>query len=374
MALVLVTHDFGVVATVADDVLVMKEGRAVEHGPAAGILTRPEAPYTKSLISAVPRIDTARPARNAPPTDALLQIEEVHKHFPVRGGPGLLRAPVLRAVDGVSLEVRRGEALGIVGESGSGKTTLARMMVSLLEPTSGRIRFEDGDLTALPERRLRPGRRDRQMVFQDPVASLNPRRTVGESVAEPLRAHGERDERSIRRTVRESLEHVGLAAAHYDRFPHEFSGGQRQRIGIARALVLRPKLVVCDEPVSALDVTTQAQVVRLLADLREQLGLTLVFVSHDLAVVRQVSDRIIVMRHGKVVESADAETLYTSPQHPYTRTLLDAVPVPDPVLARERSARRRAGVTLPACRHSARPRARGVCRGRRSRRSKFRPC
>ena len=165
----------------------------------------------------------------------------------------------LRAVDGASLEVRRGEALGIVGESGSGKTTLARMMVSLLEPTSGRIVFDGEDLTALPERRLRPSRRDRQMVFQDPVASLNPRRTVGESVAEPLRAHGERDERGIRRTVQRLLEDVGLETAHYDRFPHEFSGGQRQRIGIARALVLRPKLVVCDEPVSALDVTTQAR-------------------------------------------------------------------------------------------------------------------
>ena len=346
MALVLVTHDFGVVASVADDVLVMKEGRAVEHGPATRVLSRPEALYTRSLISAVPRIDAPRPVRNVPSTDPLLRVEQVHKHFPAPGGFALRRMPALRAVDGASLEVRRGEALGIVGESGSGKTTLARMMVSLLEPTSGRIVFDGEDLTALPERRLRPSRRDRQMVFQDPVASLNPRRTVGESVAEPLRAHGERDERSIRRTVQRLLEDVGLETAHYDRFPHEFSGGQRQRIGIARALVLRPKLVVCDEPVSALDVTTQAQVVRLLADLREQLGLTLVFVSHDLAVVRQVSDRVVVMRHGQVVESADAETLYTNPQHPYTRTLLDAVPVPDPVLARERRAQRKARATL----------------------------
>jgi peptide/nickel transport system ATP-binding protein len=343
MALVLVTHDFGVVAAGADDVLVMKDGRAVEHGPAERILTRPEAHYTKALISAVPRVDAPGPARAepAPARDVLLRAEDVHKHFPARGGLGPWRAPALRAVDGVSVEVRRGEALGVVGESGSGKTTLARMMVNLLEPTSGRILFEGEDLAALSERRLRPGRRDRQMVFQDPVASLNPRRTVGESIAEPLRAHGERDDRRIRDTVAELLERVGLEAAHHDRFPHEFSGGQRQRVGIARALVLRPKLVVCDEPVSALDVTTQAQVVRLLAALRAELGLTLVFVSHDLAVVRQVSDRVVVMRGGQVVESADAETLYTAPQHPYTRMLLDAVPVPDPVLARERRARRR---------------------------------
>jgi peptide/nickel transport system ATP-binding protein len=352
MALVLVTHDFGVVAAGADDVLVMKDGRAVEYGPASRILTSPEAAYTKSLISAVPRIDAPRPARGTPmpgtpAPDTLLRVENVHKHFPGPGGFGPWRTPALRAVDGVSLEVRRGEALGIVGESGSGKTTLARMMVSLLKPTRGRILFEGEDLAALPERRLRPGRRDRQMVFQDPVSSLNPRRTVGESVAEPLRAHGGRDERSIRRAVQALLERVGLEAAHYDRFPHEFSGGQRQRAGIARALVLSPKLVVCDEPVSSLDVTTQAQVVRLLADLRAQFGLTLVFISHDLAVVRQVSDRVVVMHHGQVVESADADALYTDPQHPYTRALLDAAPEPDPTLARERRTRRRAASEHP---------------------------
>jgi peptide/nickel transport system ATP-binding protein len=342
MALVLVTHDFGVVAASADRVLVMKEGRAVEHGTAARVLSAPEAPYTKALISAVPRLDTPRADRGEPAADVLLRVEGVHKHFPSPGfGPR--RPPALRAVDGVSIDVRRGEALGLVGESGSGKTTLARTMVGLLEPTGGRIMFEGDDVTAAGGRHPRPHRRDRQMVFQDPVASLNPRRTVGESVAEPLRAHAERDDRRIRREVQGLLERVGLEAAHYDRFPHEFSGGQRQRVGIARALILRPKLVVCDEPVSALDVTTQAQVIRLLADLRVELGLTLVFVAHDLAVVRQVSDRVAVMHQGRVVELADADALYTSPQHPYTRTLLDAVPVPDPVEARERRARRRSG-------------------------------
>jgi len=369
MALVLVTHDFGVVAAVADNVLVVKDGRAVEYGPASQILANPQAAYTRTLISAVPRIDAPRPTRDAPTStlsasdplppnspppdpmtpDPLLHVEDLHKHFPAPGGGfGPWRTSTTRAVNGVTLDVYRGEALGVVGESGSGKTTLVRMMVSLLEPTSGRIVFEGEDVTALPERRLRPRRRDRQMVFQDPIASLNPRRTVGQSVAEPLRAHGERDERSIRRAVQDLLERVGLDPGHYDRYPHEFSGGQRQRIGIARALVLRPKLIVCDEPVSALDVTTQAQVIRLLAQLREQFGLTLVFVSHDLAVIRQVSDRVIVMRHGQVVESADAETLYTNPQHPYTHTLLDAVPVPDPVLARERRTRRRAAASAPA--------------------------
>jgi len=350
MALVLVTHDFGVVASSVDDVLVMKDGRAVEHGPAERVLSAPEALYTKSLISAVPRIETA-PARagravGSEAPDVLLRVEDLRKHYQQRGALGVRRAPALRAVDGVSLDVRRGEALGVVGESGSGKTTLARMMVRLVEPTAGRILFEGEDIATLPERRLRALRRERQMVFQDPIASLNPRRTVGESVAEPLRAQGERDERRIRREVHELLELVGLEAAHYDRFPHEFSGGQRQRVGIARALVLRPKLVVCDEPVSALDVTTQAQVVRLLADLREEFGLTLVFVAHDLAVVRQVCDRVAVMRHGRVVELGDADALYTDPQHPYTRALLDAVPVPDPLLARERRARRRAAAAL----------------------------
>ena len=348
MALVLVTHDFGVIASSVDDVLVMKDGRAVEHGPADRVLTTPEDPYTRSLIAAVPRIDTPSDRSERAPhdthtPDVLIRVEDVHKHFPLRRGAlSLQPVPTVRAVDGVSLEVRRGEALGIVGESGSGKTTLARMLVRLLQPTAGRILFEGRDIAALPERRLRPSRRERQMVFQDPIASLNPRRSIGESVAEPLRAHGERDERSIRREVQNLLERVGLEAGHYDRFPHEFSGGQRQRAGIARALILRPTLVVCDEPVSALDVTTQAQVVRLLADLRGEFGLTLVFVAHDLAVVRQVSDRVAVMHQGKVVELADADTLYSEPQHPYTRALLDAVPVPDPRLARERRERRRA--------------------------------
>jgi len=361
MALVLVTHDFGVVAASADEVLVMQRGQVVEHGPVARVLGAPEAPYTRELIAAVPRIDTPRTVpsavrRAAEPSDdsigestgeerdaePLLRVEDLRKHFPAPGGGfSLHRQEPVRAVDGVSLDVRRGEALGIVGESGSGKTTLARMMVRLLRPTSGRVLLDGEDFAALSGDRLRKRRRDVQMVFQDPIASLNPRRTVGESVADPLRAHGARDDRAVRREVQQLLERVGLEAAHYDRFPHEFSGGQRQRAGIARALVLRPRLVVCDEPVSALDVTTQAQVIRLLAELRAEFGLALVFVAHDLAVVRQVSDRVAVMRHGQVVELADADALYDEPQHPYTRSLLAAVPVPDPELARERRRERR---------------------------------
>ncbi|WP_443074595.1 dipeptide ABC transporter ATP-binding protein [Streptomyces sp. NBC_01455] len=242
------------------------------------------------------------------------------------------------AVDGVSLTVRRGETLGVVGESGSGKTTLGRMLVGLLEPTAGSVRYEG---------RAQSGVRPTvQMVFQDPVSSLNPRRSVGESIADPLRARGERDETRIRGRVRELLERVGLEAAHYDRYPHEFSGGQRQRVGIARALAADPRVIVCDEPVSALDVTTQAQVVALLAELQRELGLALVFVAHDLAVVRQVSDRVAVMRGGRIVEHGLADDVYESPQDPYTKQLLAAVPALDPEVAAERRRARRQLATV----------------------------
>jgi peptide/nickel transport system ATP-binding protein len=345
MALLLVTHDLGVVAGTVDDVLVMQHGRAVEEGPVERILTAPEHPYTRSLLAAVPRVDAPRRVSTVDDTETdeprpLVRLAEVRQDFP-RGRsliPG--RGARLRAVDGVTLDVYRGETLGVVGESGSGKTTLARMMVRLLTPTAGRVEFEGTDIARLSERELRPFRRDLQMVFQDPISSLNPRRTIGESIADPLRASGMRDERRIRDTVADWLSRVGLEPDRHDRYPHEFSGGQRQRIGIARALVSGPKLVVCDEPVSALDVSTQAQIIDLLAELRRELGLTLVFVAHDLAVVRQVSDRVAVMRAGQVVELADADTLYTAPQHEYTRSLLAAVPVLDPADARQRRASR----------------------------------
>ncbi|MEV7597237.1 ABC transporter ATP-binding protein [Kitasatospora sp. NPDC089797] len=341
--LVLVTHDLGVVAGSVDRVLVMKDGRVVEHGPVTEVLGAPREPYTRALLSAVPRVNAPQTAPQAAPraagADVLLEATDLRKDFGTRGGGLVRRGAPVPAVDGVSLTVRAGETLGIVGESGSGKTTLGRMLVRLLEPTGGRLHYRGREIGTLGEKELRPLRRELQMVFQDPVSSLNPRRSIGDSVADPLRIAGEGDERRIRARVGELLERVGLDPDWYHRYPHEFSGGQRQRVGIARALAPRPKLIVCDEPVSALDVTTQAQVIDLLGELQRDLGLALVFVAHDLAVVRQVSDRVAVMRAGRIVEQGDAATVYDSPQHPYTKGLLAAVPVLDPA---EATARRHA--------------------------------
>ncbi|MFE2987074.1 dipeptide ABC transporter ATP-binding protein [Streptomyces sp. NPDC059262] len=320
MGLILVTHDVGVAAESVDDILVMRHGRAVERGAVADVLGAPSAAYTKELLGAVPRVDAARPQRPDATGDVLLEAVDLRREF----GRG---KRAFAAVDGVSLTVRRGETLGIVGESGSGKTTLGRMLVGLLAPTSGQVL-------------LSGARADKgvQMVFQDPVSSLNPRRSVGESVADPLRARGDKE---VRARVEELLERVGLDPAHYGRYPHEFSGGQRQRVGIARALAAEPRIIVCDEAVSALDVTTQAQVTGLLRELQDELGLALVFIAHDLAVVRQVSDRVAVMRKGRVVEYGTVDEVYGAPQNPYTRQLLAAVPSLDPaVAARRRSARR----------------------------------
>ena len=340
MGLLLVTHDVGVAAESVDEVLVMRHGRVVEHGPVAEVLGSPVEAYTRGLLAAVPRVDAPRAASEAPaPADDAQDVtQEATDVDIVLEATGLRREfgrgkKAVTAVDDVSLTIRRGETLGVVGESGSGKTTLGRMLVGLLEPTGGEVRY-DGH----PRVGVNPAV---QMVFQDPVSSLNPRRSVGESIADPLRARGERDERKIRGRVSELLERVGLEGAHYDRYPHEFSGGQRQRVGIARALAADPRVIVCDEPVSALDVTTQAQVVALLGELQRELGLALVFVAHDLAVVRQVSDRVAVMRRGRIVESGPADEVYDNPQDPYTKQLLAAVPALDPqVAARRRAARR----------------------------------
>ncbi|MFH9986643.1 dipeptide ABC transporter ATP-binding protein [Streptomyces luteogriseus] len=325
MGLLLVTHDVGVAAESVDEVLVMRHGRAVEHGPAGGVLGAPAEPYTRELLAAVPRLDAPRKA-SMDPAEVVLEATGLRRDF----GRG---KRAVTAVDDVSLTLRRGETLGIVGESGSGKTTLGRMLVGLLEPTAGTLAFE-----GRPHTGVNPAV---QMVFQDPVSSLNPRRSVGESIADPLRARGERRERSIRERVGELLERVGLEAGHHDRYPHEFSGGQRQRAGIARALAADPRVIVCDEPVSALDVTTQAHVVALLGELQRELGLALVFVAHDLAVVRQVSDRVAVMRHGRIVEEGPVAEVYESPRDPYTGQLLAAVPALDPETAARRRARRR---------------------------------
>ncbi|MEV5429324.1 dipeptide ABC transporter ATP-binding protein [Streptomyces sp. NPDC052701] len=260
----------------------------------------------------------------------LLKVEGLVKHFPIK--KGLLRRQVgaVKAVDGIDFEVRRGETLGVVGESGCGKSTMGRLITRLLEPTGGKVEFDGTDITHLGTGGMRPLRRDIQMIFQDPYGSLNPRHTIGTIVSAPFRLQGVEPEGGVKKEVQRLLELVGLSPEHYNRYPHEFSGGQRQRIGIARALALKPRMVVADEPVSALDVSIQAQVVNLMDDLQEELGLTYVIIAHDLSVVRHVSDRIAVMYLGKIVELADRDQLYRSPMHPYTKALLSAVPVPDP--------------------------------------------
>jgi oligopeptide transport system ATP-binding protein len=268
---------------------------------------------------------------------ALLEVEGLVKHFPVRRGLLLDReVDRVRAVDGVSFSVDRGETLGLVGESGSGKSTLCRTALQLLKPTAGSVRFEGREIAGLSRRRMRPLRREMQMVFQDPYASLNPRKRVGQIVGAPLRLQGQASGAELRRRVQELLERVGLSPGHHDRFPHEFSGGQRQRIGIARALALRPRLIVADEPVSKLDVSIRAQIVNLLDDLQEELDLAYLFVAHDIGVVRHVSDRIAVMHEGRIVEQGEADRVCERPSDPYTKKLLAAVPVPDPRESRER--------------------------------------
>jgi len=313
----------------------------------------------------------AAPAASA---DALMKVTGLTKHFPVnRGVVFRHRVGLVRSVDDVTFDVAQGETLGIVGESGCGKTTTARMLVRLIEPTAGQILFDGRDITHLRTRTMRPLRRDVQMIFQDPYSSLNPRHTVGAIVGAPFRLQRVKTEKGTKRSVQDLLELVGLNPEHYNRYPHEFSGGQRQRIGIARTLALRPRLIVADEPVSALDVSIQAQVINLLADLQSELGLTYVIIAHDLSVIRHVANRVAVMYLGNLVELASRDDLYERPRHPYTVALLSAVPMPEPS-KRGAEGERRERIRLvgdvpsplnppPACRfHTRCWKAQEVCR------------
>ncbi|WUN67179.1 dipeptide ABC transporter ATP-binding protein [Streptomyces sp. NBC_00304] len=274
--------------------------------------------------------DVTFPEQATDSREPLLRVEGLVKHFPIRKGLLGRQVAAVKAVDGIGFEVFPGETLGVVGESGCGKSTMGRLITRLIEPTGGKVEFEGRDITHLSMGKMRPMRRDVQMIFQDPYSSLNPRHTIGTIVSAPFKLQGVEPEGGLKKHVQELLSLVGLSPEHYNRYPHEFSGGQRQRIGIARALALRPKLVVADEPVSALDVSIQAQVVNLLDDLQDELGLTYVIIAHDLSVIRHVSDRIAVMYLGKIVELADRKSLYSAPMHPYTKALMSAVPVPDP--------------------------------------------
>jgi ABC-type glutathione transport system ATPase component len=321
MSVLLITHDFGVVADMADRVAVMRHGHVLESGATKSVLGNPADPYTRALIAAVPHGECALP----PPPDArpLVQVTGLTKSF--RRGGLFSRASVTTAVDDVSFTLSKGETLGIVGESGSGKSTLARCMIRLLDPDAGTVLLDGADIAHMRPSDLRPLRRRIQMVFQDPFSSLNPRQTVGDIIIAGPRAYGE-EPKQARARAADILQLVGLNPQVMDRLPHEFSGGQRQRIGLARALMLKPDILIADEPVSALDVTVQAQVLKLLDDVRKQMNLAMLFITHDMRVAAQVCHRVMVMRHGKVVEQGPTRDVFAAPSSDYTRALLAAIP------------------------------------------------
>ena len=412
MSILFITHDLGVVAEVADRVVVMYGGQAVEEASVEAIFARPRMPYTIGLLESVPRVDriaarqerlrgipgnvpdslalpqgcpfhprcrfafdacrleqpqledtggghmsrclrwndlgpqermapiVARGAvsarRSAEPTRLLVEVKNLRAYFPIRGGVFSRVVANVKAVQDISFSVAEGEVLGLVGESGSGKTTAGRVIVGLIAPTSGEVLFEGADVTTATRTRQRELKKEMQIIFQDPFASLDPRMTVGQTIGEALDIHRLARGKAKRERVAGLLERVGMSPDHMRRYPHEFSGGQRQRIGIARALAVQPKFIVADEPVSALDVSIQAQVVNLLQDLKDELGLTLLFIAHDLGVVEYLSDRVVVMYLGKIMEIAPAKQLYANPVHPYTEALLSGVPIPDPTIKRKR--------------------------------------
>jgi oligopeptide/dipeptide ABC transporter ATP-binding protein len=341
-AMVLITHDMGVIARLADRVCVMKDGAYVEEGPVDEVFAAPKADYTKALLHAIPRLDRddrgGRPTLQPAPEGSPVVVEgkDVKVWFPIPQG-AFQKPKMLRAVDGVSLSVRQGETLGVVGESGSGKSTLARAVLNLVPPTSGAITLLSRDITKADRDTMRKARKDMQIVFQDPLASLDPRMTIGDSIAEPLRVfQANLGHREAETQVRTMMGRVGLLETLINRYPHELSGGQNQRVGIARAMILKPQLVICDEAVSALDVSIRAQIIDLLIDLQKQLGMAMIFISHDLAVVREISHRVMVLYMGRVMEEGTRARLYEHPQHPYTKALLSAAPIPDPVRERAR--------------------------------------
>jgi len=343
-SIALVSHDMGVIASMCDRVQVMRYGEFVEAGPVDEIFYAPRHDYTKMLLDAVPRLDQPDkpghpklPPVNFEGREALLDVKDVKVHFPIRMGGGLFgKTKPLKAVNGVSFQLKKGETLGIVGESGCGKSTLARAVLQLVEPREGSVVWlGNKDLMKTTGNELRRMRKEFQIVFQDPLASLDPRMPIGASIAEPLKTQEPGlSSAEVRARVKDMMAKVGLEPGWINRYPHEFSGGQNQRVGIARAMIVRPQLVICDEAVSALDVSIQRQIVDLLMKLQAEFGMSLMFISHDLAVVRQISHRIMVLYLGRIVELADREAIYENPRHPYTRALISAVPLPDPKLER----------------------------------------
>lgn len=369
ISVIFISHDLGLVGEIADRIIVMYKGAIVEQGAAKSIFVNPQHPYTRALLACRPSLHPrgerlpvvsdfmevdaggaaiakepgilpdmpTRPAGSYPfndipspgkaPAPALLEAHDLHVWFPVKKSPGGKAQEYFKAVNGVSFDIRKGETMGLVGESGCGKTTLGRSLLRLIEPTSGRIVFNGEDIRSLKTEELRKRRKNMQIIFQDPFSSLNPRLTVGDAIDEAMKVHGI-GERQRERTemIMDLLKKVGLLPEHYYHYPHQFSGGQRQRVGIARALALTPSFVICDESVSALDVSVQAQVLNLLNDLKQAFGFSLLFISHDLSVVRYISDRMLVMRNGKIEESGDAEEIYNNPQQEYTRNLIAAIP------------------------------------------------
>ena len=345
-AIILITHDMGVVADLADNILVMKDGRAVESGTVVDVFTNPQAPYTKSLLAAVPHLGTAavqvneqEPVNEAEHRQPVLKFTDVAIDYPKRG-----RVPAFRAAEHIDLEIYPGEILGLVGESGSGKTTLGRASVGLLPIAEGTLSVVGYDISNANNKDLRPLRRKTGIVFQDPGSSLNPRMPIGQSIGEPLFLAGEAKGKDLDKRVQELLSQVELPTSYRNRYPHELSGGQRQRVGIARALALTPELLVADEPTSALDVSVQARFLDLLQELQERLQFACLFVSHDLAVVDILAHRIAVMHRGRLVEQGTRDEILRSPKDPYTQRLIAAVPLPDPIAQRERRESRSASL------------------------------